>query len=280
MRPIGVVLAVLAGCTSPSGPDPSEDSTATDTSTTTIPSTTLPEYSGVVEGIVTDDQDAPIPGLQVTLCGGVCRVTTVGPDGSFRFDGVWPQVNVLESVDYPGDDQTVAILEWSRFYELVELADGEHLVLDRPMRVHPVSTARDLAGPQDLELAPGLRVAFDADRVGVDHPLPVPADQVALGATELPGQDWPRATGDWTPHKAWALAIWDLEIDDGFSVTATLDTPIPAGSEVALLVADYLTGFAEGTLEVEPATLSADGLTVTAPAVDRTTLWMVASRTP
>ena len=50
-------------------------------------------------------------------------------------------------------------------------------------------TGVKVTGLQDLTPAPGLSVSFNADRIGEDRPLPAPAEQVALGATELPPQE-------------------------------------------------------------------------------------------
>ncbi len=274
MSRLPLLLALMA-CTPPSTTDTSR------TPGTTTSSTTVPVYDGVVEGVLVYPDGSPMAGVGVTLCGGICQVADAGPDGSFRFEGVWPQNNVLETLNYPGEDQTEAVLGWSRYFDLVPVSEGDHIVLEQPLVVHPVVTQQGLTGPQDLTLAPGLQVAFDADRIGEERPLPAPAEVLAIGATELPEADWPKAVGDWTPLAAWTFAIWDLEIEDGFAVTATLNEPLPAEAEVAFLVADYLHGFVEGTLLEEPAILSPDGLTVSSPpnaGLDRTTLWVLATR--
>jgi hypothetical protein len=277
---VRTLLLLLLAC-GPSEPGPTTRDTGP-TDTGTIPTTTpLPAYDGTVDGIATYADGSPLTGVRVTLCGGICQVATVEPSGAFHFEGVWPVSNVLETVDYPGDDQVDAVLHWSRFFDLVPLTENEQVVLERPMRMHPVVPARGLTGPQDLQVAPDLRVAFDADRIGVDHVLPSPAEEVALGAAVLPPEDWPRAVGDWTPIAAWGFAIWDLEIDDGFAATATLTEALPDGHEAAFLVADYVVGFRDGVMAVETAEISADRLTVSTPAdggIDRTTLWVLAIR--
>ena len=48
-----------------------------------------------------------------------------------------------------------------------------------------------------------------------------------------------------------------------------------------ILVADYVTGFRDGVMQVEQAEISADRLTVSTPAgagIDRATLWVLATR--
>ena len=253
---------------------PAPDGVSSSSAEPSDSSSSFPEHDGVVEGVLLDADDQPLT-LDVTLCGGICQVATPDAEGRFRFEGVWPQHNVFETLTYPDGD----VYGWSRPFDVLKVTEGQQIELPRPVRVHRVETVRGLTGPQDLTLAPGLQVAFDADVIGVEHPLPYPATEVALGATELPEADWPSAVGDWTPLKAWGLAVWDLEATDAFAVTVTLDAPLPPGTEVGFLVADYVHGFRDGTLFEEPATLSPDGLVITSTeGLDRTTLWVAAAK--
>ncbi len=267
MRSLPVMLALVA-CSSP---QPEDSDSQIDTG--------FVQYDSRVEGTLTDPQGTPLGGVKVTLCATVCQVVDAEADGSFVFLGAWPGNNVLETTTYPGEDQATAVLEWSRAFDMLPVAEDEQIVLSDPLVVHPVTTVGALTGAQDLSFA-DLRVVFDADAV-IERGIPYPADQVAIGAAILPEAHWPDGVGDWTVHKAWSLAVWDLRVDDGFAVTATLDTAIPAGREVAFLVADYTHGFREGSFFEEAATLSEDGLTLSTPSdagLDRTTLWLAASR--
>ncbi|TNE89001.1 MAG: carboxypeptidase regulatory-like domain-containing protein [Deltaproteobacteria bacterium] len=241
--------------------------------------TGMPTWDSRVEGRVEDASGNPLAGLRVTLCASVCIVQESDADGQFVFRGAWPEVNVLETSNYPGEDQSTAVLAWSRGFDLVAIGEDEHIVLDEPLVVQQVSTQAELTGLQDLSFG-DLRVQFDADAV-MAAGLPYPAETLALGATEIPEAQWPRGVGEWTIHKAWALAVWDLRLDDGFAASATLDSPVAADREVAFLVADYTHGFREGSFFIEPAELSSDGLTLSTPVdggIDRTTLWIAASR--
>ncbi len=165
---------------------------------------------------------------------------------------------------------------------MVDVGEDEHITLQSPCTVHPVQTVGPLQGPQELNPAEGLQVRFDADELGDVHPIPAPAEFVAFGATELPAQDWPTQIGaEWTPLRAWTLAVWDMEATDGFSVTAELEQALPTSTEVTWFVADYLYGFREGALLEEAAQLSSDGKFVSTSqngGLDRTTLWMVAAK--
>jgi hypothetical protein len=265
---IAPALLALAACTASEEVEVPADSESA-----------FPEYEGRVEGRLTDPDGQALSGLKVTLCATVCQVTDAASDGSFVFEGAWPGNNVLETTNYPGDDQVSAVLEWGRAYDLVSIDVDEQIVLDRPLVVHPVTTVQNLTGPQDLSFA-DLRVVFDADAV-IAQGIPFPAEQIAIGATVIDEANWPTGIGSWTVHKAWSMAVWDLRLDDGFAVTATLDSAIPADREVAFLVADYTHGFREGTFFEEAATLSSDGLTLSTPTdggMDRVTVWLAASR--
>lgn len=256
--------------------------TTPSTSTSSLPPTshvlpsTITVWDSSVEGIVLGPDDEPLGDVEVTLCGTICQIRTTEADGWFRFEGPWPQINVLETLTFPGDDQADAALSWSHHFDLVPLEEDQHIVLDRPLRMHRVDTVTDLSGPQDLALDTDLRVAFDADAAGI----PFPAERMALGATALTPRDFPTDTGEWTPIKAWTLAVWDLHLEGGFHATATLDEPLD-DVDVAFLVADYVTGFRHGTFRVHHTERSPDGRTVsTLPdqGLDRTTLWVLATR--
>ena len=169
--------------------------------------------------------------------------------------------------------------DWSKFFDIVNVTEGEHVVLEAPVVVPRVAgTVLNLTGPQDVELDGGLTISFDAD--AVEPPLIF--ETVGLGGVELPADRFPTGgLGDWTVLRGWSLVVWDMVAEDGFAAAAPLLEALPAETEVAFLVADYNHGVATGELVVEDAELSADGLTISTPAgagLDRTTLVLAAAR--
>jgi hypothetical protein len=98
----------------------------------------------------------------------------------------------------------------------------------------------------------------------------------------IPQADWPTGgLSEWTIQAAWTLAIWDLEAEDAFDVTATLPTALNEGTEAAFLVADYTYGFTNGRFFEEAAELDAQRITLRTAGdagLDRTTLWLAVSR--
>ncbi len=274
----GVLLyAWVGGCALPPAPDP-------DPSPPTADDDDATSYTGdsTVTGTVTTTSGEAIADLTIALCGQVCLLDSTDADGRFFFDRVLSGVMVLESFAAPGDDPPADARSWTRFFDFVAVGEAEDIVLDRPLVVHRVEQpAGPLLGPQDLDLGGGLRVGFDVDDLGL---LPVPGDDVTLGATVIPEADWPvGGLGGWTVVGAWGLAIWDLAAEDGFAVRATpgLAQPLDPGTEVAFLVADYTYGFVNGIFFEEAAELSADGLTWSTPdsgGLDRTTLWLAVIR--
>ena len=137
-------------------------------------------------------------------------------------------------------------------------------------------------GAQERIFASGLQVRFDADAVD----LPFGPEEATLGAVEIPPERFP--TGGllgWTPLRVWALAVWEMEIEDptGFQVVAPLDEALPDGAEVTFLVAHYDYGIVEGSFEVFPAEIATDRMSIQTPAgqgIDRTTMWIAAMRQP
>lgn len=242
-----------------------------------------PEWTARVAGRVVTAEGDGVPELPVSLCGVVCLVADTDPAGNYLFEQVPAGPKVIEPAVVPvGDDFAVSVRSWTRFFDFVQVADGDDITLD-PITLHRVDGAvGPLSGAQDLQLLPDLRVAFDVGVILDEGPLPAGADDVWLGALAIPQIDWPTDGLDgWTVHAAWGLAIWDLEAEDEFAVTATLPAPLPSGTEVALLVADYNYGFVNGLFFVEEAELSSDGVTLTTPTeagLDRTTMWLAASR--
>jgi hypothetical protein len=245
-----------------------------------------PSYHGSVQGTVHDEGGAPLAALGVTLCSDVCLVTETDPSGVFLFEGVAPRAQVVESIGYPGPDLAASAQSYTRFFDIVDVALDEQIVIARPFVMRAtVSPAGPLSGPQQLILDGGLEVGFDADLFGVPgNPVPSPAVELFLGAVEIAEADWPRGGLDgWTILRAWGLAVWDLESDDAFEVVAPLGAagPLPAGSEVAFLVADYTHGFLHGVFFEEAAELSADGMAIQTPAtggIDRATMWLAVTR--
>jgi hypothetical protein len=242
--------------------------------------------SSTVTGLVVDSDDEPVAALSVTLCGTVCRIEKTDEQGRFAFDGIASGVKVIEAATVPpGDDFTLAVRSWTRFFDFVTVGDNEDISIERPFRLHRVANAvGPLTGVQNLPLTAELGVAFDADAISEEGPLPAGADSVWLGAVDIPKDDWPRdGLRGWTVLAVWGLAIWDLETVNGYAVTATLPTALSAGSEVAFLVADYEFGFTEGHFYEEAAELSEDGAVLRTPpgaGLDRATRWLAVTRSP
>jgi hypothetical protein len=264
----------LVGCVEPVGVDPEP----------TVEPTPPPPIAGTarVEGAVVDEAGEPVVGMSVSLCGAVCNLAETDDAGVFVFEDLLPGTKVLEPTLAPvadGEELADAVLQWSRFFDFVTVAeDGDH-VLDGPFVLPAVPTISEpLTGVASLDLGADLSVTVDADAIVDDGPMPTGADAVRLGAVPLPPERWPtRGLDGWTVHAAWALAIWDLEAEDAFAVTAEL--PEAPDGEVAFLVADYTYGFTEGRFWVEDAVL--DGTTLSTPpdgGLDRSTLWLAASR--
>jgi len=245
-----------------------------------------PKRTATVSGHVIDEAGNPVAELLVSLCGEVCLIEPTGADGRFLFEGVAAGVKVLEPTLVPaGDDLEQAVRSWTRFFDLVEVGEGEALELPTPFVLRRVAGAQGpLVGSSSFDLLPELRVTVDADAVLEHGPLPVGAEDIWLGAVAIPQDAWPQGgLQDWTVKAAWGLAIWDLEAEDAFEVIATLPEPIDTGAEVAFLVADYTFGFSEGRFFEEAAQLDAEGSTMrTAPGggLDRATMWLAVSRNP
>ena len=272
-------LLLGAACAS-EAPSDDDDSTAApdDDDDSTPPGTAS------VSGRVTDEQGDPIANLSLSLCGEVCLIEPTAEDGSFLFTGVRQGAKVIEpTLVPPGDDLSLAVRSWSRFFDLIEVADGEIVEISREFVLRQVpEVAGPLIGHQELNLLPDLQLRFDADEVLADGPLPVGADDIWLGAVAIPHLDWPTGgLGDWTIQAAWTLAIWDLEAEDAFEVTATLPAALDEGVEVAFLVADYTYGFSNGRFFEEAAELDAQRITLRTAGdagLDRTTMWLAVSR--
>ncbi|MCO4770642.1 MAG: hypothetical protein KDA24_11480 [Deltaproteobacteria bacterium] len=277
-----LAFGLAAGC-APGPTEPGDDDDSTEAADDD--DATAPLGTARVAGRVALVDGEGIADLTVSLCGGICLVADTDSEGAFLFPEVPEGPKVIEPAVVPvGDDLAVSVRSWTRFFDFVDVGEGEDITL-APITLHRVPDAQGpLTGPQDMQLLPDLHVAFDVSAILDAGLLPLGADDVWLGAVPLPPADWPTEGLDgWTVHAAWGLAIWDLEAEDGFAVTVSLPAAMPPGDDVAFLVADYNYGFAEGRFFVEEAELSADGLTLTTPStggLDRATMWIAASRPP
>lgn len=295
-------VALLAGCVPASSADGStlgsgtgdtagtgDDTTSSDESESesesdTGPVADLPGPSASVVGFVTDELGAPISALPITLCGEICQVGMTDAAGRFEVLNVNAGIKVLEPALVPiGDDLEAAVKSWTRFFDFVEVIEGEQIVIDEPFVMLRVdNTVGPLTGPQTLTPLPELSVNFNADAIAEAGALPVGVDAVWLGARAVPVELWPSGGLEgWTIVAAWSLAVWNLEAPNAFAVQASLPDALPAAAEVAFLVADYNYGFANGKFFEEPAQLSPDGLTLSTPVgdgLDRATLWLAVTR--
>jgi len=273
-----VALTLCAGCGV--GVTPLDDDDATELAND---DDSTAAWTAQVAGRVVTAEGEGVADLPVSLCGVVCLVADTDADGSFLFAEVPAGPKVIEPAVVPvGEDFEVSVRTWTRFFDFVDVADGDDITLDDLVLHRVPNNVGPLSGAQDLDLLPDLRVSFAVDAILDSGPLPAGADDVWLGALAIPPEDWPtRGLDGWTVQAAWGLAIWDLEAEDGFAVTATLPAVLPIDTEVAFLVADYNYGFVQGRFFVEEAELSLDGSTLSTPlsgGLDRTTLWIAATR--
>ncbi len=222
-----------------------------------------------------------VQNLMITLCGSSCYNEATNCEGIVYFPIAMTDTYVIEplfALDQEFD-------RWARSYDFVQYAEGlgELDLTDSPYTVPLVEEIEPIGtGEQERIFASGLEVRFDAD----DVTLPFGPDVGTLGAVELIGDRMPSGgLMGWTPLRGWALAVWDMEIEDptGFQVVAPLTEAVAAGDEVTWLIAHYDYGIVEGTFEAFPAELAADGMSISTPpteGIDRATMWIAASRPP
>jgi hypothetical protein len=163
------------------------------------------------------------------------------------------------------------------------VGENENVTLESPLIV-PEITSFDgnLSGPQTFSDAE-LEVSFDADNIEPNDSMP---DEIAFGFAAVAPERWPvggegALPEGYTIHGSWATVVWDQVGVDEFNVTATLSEPIPEGREPVWVVADYELGVFDKLWHEDPAEFGADRSTVSTVAgegLDRTTMWMVASR--
>ena len=242
--------------------------------------TTPPDTWAVAAAFVKPD-GSPVQELMITLCGGACYNEPTNCDGVVYFPVAADDTYVLEplfAIDQEFD-------RWARSFDFVEY-DATMGSLDLTASPFTVPLVEDIepigAGAQERVFPSGLEVRFDAD----DLTLPFGPEAPSLGAVEVPAARFPvGGLMGWTPLRAWALAVWEMEIEEpaGFQAVAPLTAAVPDGNEVTWLVAHYDYGIVEGTFEAFPAELAADRLSIRTPAgegIERTTLWIAATRSP
>jgi hypothetical protein len=242
----------------------------------------VPEFTGSLVGTIVDPDGNAVTDFKVTLCAEVCRDTDSDATGTFTFTNIGPNLYILENLFSPNGDPTT---EWSRFFTFVDIGENEEVTLPTALVVPRVDgTADDLTGAQDIDTTTGLTgVKFDADSV---DPSPFHLDAVAFGAAVIPEAEWPAPgvgmPADYMIHGAWALSVWDQSLVDGFQATATLDTSIPDGRTPIWLTADYDLAIENGMWHEDPAQFDGDErnivMTTEADGLDRTTMWIVASK--
>lgn len=210
-----------------------------------------------VTGRVLDPDGLPAASTMLTFCHETCLNAPTDDDGYFIFADFPAGTYVLENIGVPDGD----LYGWSRFFEFVTVADGEHLELG-DFVIPQISGSSGLTGPQAYSDG-ALSVSFDADAVTLPFGL---SEGVGFGTAELPQAWWPSGGHDnWEIVKAWAVAPWDQRGDAVFDVSVTLDAP-NVGGLMSFLVADYEEGISTGEFAWYPADVSDDGLTVSTPA--------------
>ena len=285
---LACLLAPLAGCIVLDDPDwmDDDDATGDDDDDVAAPCTDPddpenwvtepPPVWEVAAAFVTPDGE-PVRNLMITLCGSACYNEPTNCEGVVYFPYADPDEYVLEplfAIDQQYD-------RWARSYDFVSY-DNQQIDLSAEPFVIPEVQEIEVfgSGPQERIFSSGLEVRFDGDHVE----LPFGPDEPTLGAVEIPPERFP--TGGllgWTPQRAFALAVWEMEIEEpeGFQVVVPLAEAVPEGDEVTFLVAHYDYGIVEGTFEVFPAELSEDRMAIRTPAgqgIDRTTFWIAATR--
>ncbi len=222
-----------------------------------------------------------VQNLMITLCASSCYNEPTNCEGVVYFPVAGTGVYVLEplfALDQEFD-------RWARSYDFVAYAEGQG-ELDLTATPYTIPLAEEIepigTGEQERVFASGLQVRFDADAVT----LPFGPEIGTLGAVEIPPERFP--TGGlrgWTPMRVWALAVWEMEIDEpvGFQVMAPLTEAVPEGNEVTWLIAHYDYGIVEGSFEAFPAEVAADRMSISTPAaqgIPRSTMWIAATRAP
>jgi len=288
-----IVFGLLAGCIvlpDPGFLDDDDDTAANDDDATAVepcsdpddPESWIvdpPDQWVVAASFVLPDGD-PVQNLMITLCGTACYNEPTNCEGVVYFPFAEQDTYVVE----PLFAYNLEFDRWARSFDFVDYSgtgqvdiSGAPFTLPEAQEIEPLGT-----GDQERTFASGLEVRFDADAVE----LPFGPDVGTLGAVEIPAAQHP--TGglmDWTPARVWALAVWELEIEEpeGFQVVAPLNSAVPDGAEVAFLVAHYDYGIVQGTFEVFPAEVAADRMSIVTPAaagLDRATMWIAAWRMP
>lgn len=231
-----------------------------------------------VQGSLMDANGLGIGGVTMTLCRIVCRTAVTDALGDFAFPVTEAVDQVLENLNYPGDDPVSAVASTPRVYRIVPIVGTDPVQL-APLVMRQVTAPSEvLTGPTHLELNGGLDVDFDADRL--EH-LPAP-ESLTLGAVAIPDPGWPQdGLMGWAIQGAWILAVWDVRVEGGFQVRAPLTVPLPPGTTVASLVADYTYGFLHGTFRAQAAPLSPEGRSIQTPEGDgslRASLWLALAK--
>jgi hypothetical protein len=239
-----------------------------------------PEVWAVAASFITPSGE-DVRNLMITLCGSSCYNERTNCEGVVYFPFAETDEYVLEPLFAPN----LEFDRWARSFDFVSYQDTEPAIdlTAEPFTIPLVEEIEPLGtGAQERVFASGLEVRFDAD----DVELPFGPEVGTLGAVEIPPERYP--TGGllgWTPVAAWALAVWEMEIEEpeGFQVVAPVPEAIPEGAEVAFLVAHYDYGIVEGSFEVFPAEIAEDRMSLRTPAnqgIDRTTFWIAAMRQP
>ena len=263
--------------------DDDDDATAAPCSDPDDPQNWLvdePDQWDVAASFITPDgEDAK--NLMITLCGASCYNEPTNCEGLVYFPFADSDIYVIEPLFAPN----LEFDRWARSFDFVDYdATTDRLDLTATPYTLPLVEEIEPFGPNEVEriFSSGLEVRFDGEAVE----LPFGPKVGTIGAVEIPEANYP--TGGllgWTPMRVWALAVWDMEIEEaeGFQVVAPLTTEVPDGAEVTFLVAHYEYGIVEGTFEVFAAEVAGDRMSITTPpnaGIDRATMWIAAMRMP
>jgi len=185
--------------------------------------------------------------VALTACqGDRCLFGRTDCDGNWVIDGLDTGHFVVHNIAWPGDDQTLATFEWSSFYTLANLGDGEQK--DLGVLHYPKITESFPAGsgPQSLSFGGGaVTLEYDADEL--DYPFPASESAApTIGAVQVPEADYPREGYEgWEILDAWAFSPFETPLETAagapghFSATVDLGAAPADPTALSLLYANY-----------------------------------------
>lgn len=141
---------------------------------TTTGTTTDPEWSATVSGVIYDDAGVPMPDAEVSFCDhNACRYDTTGGDGVYAFAGSWTGWNAFEVVGPSGGGWAIAFLP---------MALTPYELRDFDLNMVQLEGMTPLGAAAPISVATGLAIT-----VGTGELVPPGAKGLAPEATEVGG---------------------------------------------------------------------------------------------